>query len=57
MILALVSMPAIAAAQTTSAPVTAGWQDGFVLQSADGAYRLVLGATVQVDGGLIRSVL
>jgi phosphate-selective porin OprO and OprP len=31
-------------------PVTAGWQDGFVLQSANGENRLVLGLTVQADG-------
>lgn len=31
-------------------PVTAGWQDGFVVQSADGANSIVLGATIQVDG-------
>jgi len=30
--------------------VTAGWQDGFVLQSANGENRLVLGATLQADG-------
>ena len=30
--------------------VTAGWDDGFFIQSADGAHRLVLGATVQADG-------
>ncbi len=33
-----------------SAPVTAGWQDGFFLQSANGENRLVLGLTVQADG-------
>ena len=33
-----------------SAPVTAGWQDGFFLQSANGENRLVIGATVQADG-------
>ena len=31
-------------------PFTAGWQDGFVLQSAGGDNRLVLGLTGQVDG-------
>jgi phosphate-selective porin OprO/OprP len=30
--------------------MTAGWQDGFVLQSANGDHRLVLGLTVQADG-------
>ena len=33
-----------------STPVTAGWQDGFVIQSANGDNRLVLGLTVQADG-------
>jgi len=40
----LLSSPA--AAQTP----TAGWQDGFVLQSANGDYRLQLGGVVQFDG-------
>jgi phosphate-selective porin OprO/OprP len=31
-------------------PLTAGWQDGFVVQSADGDYRMVLGLTAQADG-------
>jgi phosphate-selective porin OprO and OprP len=31
-------------------PFTAGWQDGFVVQSANGDYRLVLGLTAQTDG-------
>ena len=33
-----------------AAPFTAGWQDGFVLQSANGDNRLVLGLTAQADG-------
>lgn len=33
-----------------SPPVSAGWQDGFVLQSPDGDNRIVLGVTIQVDG-------
>jgi phosphate-selective porin OprO and OprP len=32
-----------------STPVTAGWQDGFVLQSPNGDNRLVFGLTAQVD--------
>jgi len=32
-----------------SPPIVAGWQDGFVLRSADDAYRLTLGAAVQMD--------
>jgi phosphate-selective porin OprO/OprP len=32
------------------APFTAGWQDGFVVQSADGDYRLVFGLVSQADG-------
>ena len=31
-------------------PFTAGWQDGFFVQSSNGDYRLVLGVTAQVDG-------
>jgi phosphate-selective porin OprO/OprP len=41
---------AAAAPQPAAAPFTAGWQDGFVLQSADGENRLVLGVTAQTDG-------
>src|SRR5690349_13478637 len=44
-----VSAQPAAPAQPTPA-VTAGWQDGFVLQSANGENRLVLGLTVQADG-------
>ena len=42
-----------AQAQTSgspSPPVTAGWNDGFVIQSADGSHRLQLGAVFQADG-------
>jgi phosphate-selective porin OprO and OprP len=50
----IVVLAAIADAQTMTPapapPVTAGWQDGFVLQSADGDNRLVMGLTLQVDG-------
>ncbi len=42
--------PASAQAPATPAPVTAGWQDGFVIQSANGDYRLTLGMTAQMDG-------
>ena len=41
----------LAQAQTPAPPpVTAGWQDGFVVQSANGDNRIVLGVTIQVDG-------
>lgn len=33
-----------------AAPFTAGWQDGFVLQSPNGDNRLVIGLTAQTDG-------
>src|SRR4051812_43160929 len=50
----IAGMGAIAEAQTTTQtpapPVTAGWQDGFVLQTPNGDNRLVLGLTLQVDG-------
>lgn len=39
-----------AAAQT---PPTAGWQDGFVVQSADGDYRLQIGGAIQTDGRFV----
>ena len=47
--------PAVAqngGSQTSASPVTAGWQDGFVLQSTNGENRLVLGLTAQVDARL-----
>jgi phosphate-selective porin OprO/OprP len=34
-------------------PVTAGWQDAFVLQAADGAYRLQFGLVAQMDGRFV----
>jgi phosphate-selective porin OprO/OprP len=41
-------------AQTPAAPAapapTAGFQDGFFVQSADGEYRMVIGMVAQVDG-------
>jgi phosphate-selective porin OprO/OprP len=60
----VMAIPAAASAQTpppaeappaqapSPAPpaVTAGWQDGFVVQSSNGDYRLVLGVTAQTDG-------
>jgi phosphate-selective porin OprO/OprP len=43
-----------AAAQTTSqAPITAGWQEGFLIQSANGDFRLGLGLTAQADGRFV----
>lgn len=47
--------PAVAAA-ATQAPagparqVTSGWQDGFLVQSGDGGFRLQLGLLAQADG-------
>jgi phosphate-selective porin OprO and OprP len=38
------------ASPPAAAPFTAGWQDGFVVQSVNGDYRLVLGLTAQADG-------
>jgi phosphate-selective porin OprO/OprP len=40
----------VAAVQDATPPLTAGWQDGFVLQTAGGDYRLVLGMVAQTDG-------
>ena len=54
-VLMMAVIPATARAQTTmtqapAPPVTAGWEDGFVLQTPNGDNRLVLGLTLQVDG-------
>lgn len=55
LVLMMVSMSATALAQTPAPasapqPVTAGWQDGFVLQTGNGDYRLVMGLNAQMDG-------
>src|SRR6266576_4316370 len=42
-------MPSPAYAQNAVSPVTAG-QDGFVIQSADGDFRLQIGLLVHADG-------
>jgi phosphate-selective porin OprO/OprP len=48
------AVPGLAGAQTLTtpppAPITAGWNDGFVIQSADGDNRLQVGAVLQADG-------
>ncbi len=50
-VLCLVASVSGVSAQTApSTPFTAGWQDGFILQSANGDYRLTLGMTAQADG-------
>lgn len=36
--------------QPAAPPFTAGWQDGFVVQSTNGDFRLVLGMVAQFDG-------
>jgi phosphate-selective porin OprO/OprP len=47
----LVSAGDVFAQTSAQAPaVTAGFQDGFFVQSADGAHRLVFGIVAQVDG-------
>lgn len=38
------------AAAPAASPVTASWQNGLVLQTADGHYRLQLGTVIQLDG-------
>ena len=38
------------APHTPAPPLTAGWQDGFFLQTPNGENRLVIGLTAQVDG-------
>jgi hypothetical protein len=64
-VLALLLVPVIAAAQNAPAPpplpanppsappITAGWQDGFVLQTGNGDFRLQLGLSVQMDGRFV----
>ena len=43
-------MPSSAYAQAAAPPaVTAGWQDGFFIQSADGDFRLQVGLLAHVD--------
>ncbi len=55
-VVAITAVTALAAdAQTppapaSPAPFTAGWDDGFALQSADGDNRIVLSLTAQADG-------
>ena len=48
----LSASPAMAQATGTPAPqpVTAGWQDGFYIQSQNGDYRVQIGGLLQVDG-------
>ncbi len=49
---AVIAVPAVVSAQAeppAPAPFTAGWQDGFVVQSSNGDYRLVFGLTAQTD--------
>jgi len=40
-------------AQTPAAPLEAGFQDGFFIQTADGSYRLVFGFVAQADGRFV----
>lgn len=42
--------PAGQAALAQPAPLTAGWQNGFALQTANGDYRLLFSGVVQLDG-------
>ena len=42
--------PAASQTPPAAAPVTAGWQDGFFIQSANGDNRLQLGTVIQLDG-------
>ena len=53
---AMTTVPALVADAQTSpapaspAPLTAGWDEGFVLQSGNGDNRIVVGLTAQADG-------
>jgi phosphate-selective porin OprO and OprP len=51
-VLSVISVNSVAAqgTGTSTPPVTAGWQDGFYVQSANGDYRLQLGALANADG-------
>ncbi len=40
----------LAAPAAAQAPPTAGWHDGFIVQSTDGDYRLQIGGAIQTDG-------
>jgi phosphate-selective porin OprO/OprP len=54
-VLALVTgaMGASPAAAQTPPPITAGWQEGFIIQSANGDFRLGLGLVAQGDGRFV----
>src|SRR5947199_4691730 len=45
----LVRVSAASAQEPAAAPVVAGWNDGFFVESADGDYRLRFGLLVQAD--------
>src|SRR3546814_4042537 len=47
---ALLGIPLPAAAQPSSDQPTAGWQNGFFIQSTDGQNRLQIGLLTQFDG-------
>jgi phosphate-selective porin OprO/OprP len=53
MVLGVLGVCTPASAQLAAAPAaTVGWQDGLVMQSAGGDYRLQVGTLIQVDGRL-----
>ena len=56
-VVACIALGAVpAAGQTPPAnPVTAGWQDGFFIQSANGDFRLNFGLVAQADGRFVVS--
>src|SRR3954454_10417960 len=45
--------PPATPAPAPTPPITAGWQDGFVLQAPNGDFRLVLGIMGQADGRFV----
>src|SRR5688500_17599406 len=47
---AVLSAPAQVRPSEPAIPVTAGWQDGFFIQSANGDFRLQVGLLVHADG-------
>jgi len=46
----LLARSVFAQSPTATPQPTAGWQNGFVIQSADASHRLAIGTIVQVDG-------
>ena len=46
----LLAAASAGAQQPPASPFTAGWNNGFALQTADGSNRLQIGTVIQLDG-------